>query len=258
MAQIENVVPRLLPDSPVGTFHRVQQSATLEKSDGGSGGCIYSISSSLDLKRSTLPLSSARAGHSRSGSTSRPTEPPPPPPGPQTGAIPKKKSPVKEEVTEEVVEPVVAPGAAALPPPAPVPNSLSEALLFYRCTHALAAQAWGATPALVACPCYRVPKCSRTTLLAVRFRGRQRRRSPPAWWWGGCPPSELVGRRTCTTSWRTEERPWPFPIVRTLTGTNSLESFVKLYCLYTFIILSHVSRKVSFPVSKMIICRLNT
>ena len=130
MAQIENVMRRLLPDSPAGTLRRVQQSATLEKSVGGSRGCIYSISSSLDLKRSTLPRSSARTSRSRTGSTSRPTKPPPPPPpgGPQTGAIPKKKKPpVKEEVTEAVVEPVVAPGAAALPPPAPVPNSLSEA-----------------------------------------------------------------------------------------------------------------------------------
>ena len=128
MAQIENVVRRLLPDSPAGRLHLVQQSATLEKSVGGSRGCIYSISSSLDLKRSTLPRSSARASRSRTGSTSRPTEPPPPPPpGPQTGAIPKKKPPVKEEVKEAVVEPVVAPGAAALPPPAPVPYSLSEA-----------------------------------------------------------------------------------------------------------------------------------
>ena len=129
----KNVVRRLLPDSPAGTLRCVQQSATLEKSVGGSGGCIYSISSSLDLKRSTLPRSSARASRSRTGSTSRPTEPPPPPPpGPATGAIPKKKNtPVKEEVieavVEPVVEPVVAPGAAALPPPAPVPNSLSEA-----------------------------------------------------------------------------------------------------------------------------------
>ena len=126
MAQIENVVHRLLPDSPAGTLHLVQQSATLEKSVGGSGGCIYSISSSLDLKCSTLPRSSAGASRSSTGSTSRPTEPPPPP-GPQTGAIPKKKPPVKEEAMEAVVEPVVAPGAAALPPPAPVPNSLSEA-----------------------------------------------------------------------------------------------------------------------------------
>ena len=126
MAQIENVVHRLLPDSPAGTLHLIQQSATLEKSVGGSGGCIYSISSSLDLKCSTLPRSSAGASRSSTGSTSRPTEPPPPP-GPQTGAIPKKKPPVKEEAMEAVVEPVVAPGAAALPPPAPVPNSLSEA-----------------------------------------------------------------------------------------------------------------------------------
>ena len=129
MAQIENVVHRLLPNSPAGTLRRVQQSATLEKSVGGSGGCIYSISSSLGLKRSTLPRSSARASRSRTGSTSRSTEPPPPPPpGPATGAIPKKKNtPVKEEVIEAVVESVVAPGVAALLPPAPVPNSLSEA-----------------------------------------------------------------------------------------------------------------------------------
>ena len=129
MAQIENVVHRLLPDLPAGTLRCVQQSTTLEKSVGSSGGCIYSISSSLDLKRRTLPRSSARASRSRTGSTSQPTEPPPPPPpGPPTGAIPeKKKPPVKEEVTEAVVEPVIAPGAAALPPPAPVPNSLSEA-----------------------------------------------------------------------------------------------------------------------------------
>ena len=129
MAQIENVVRRLLPDSPAGTLRRVQQSATLEKNVGGPGGCIYSISSSLDLKRSTLPRSSARVSRSRAGSTSRPTEPPPPPPpGPATGAIPKKKNtPVEEEVIEAVVEPVVAPGAAVLPPPGPVPNSLSEA-----------------------------------------------------------------------------------------------------------------------------------
>ena len=33
MAQIENVVRRLLPDSPAGTLCRVQQSAKLEKSD---------------------------------------------------------------------------------------------------------------------------------------------------------------------------------------------------------------------------------
>ena len=115
----------VLPDTLAGTLRCVQQSPTLEKSVGGSGGCIYSISSSLDLKRSTLPRSSARASRSCTGSTSRPTEPPPPPPGRPTGAIPKKKPPVKEEVTEAVVEPVVALGAAALPPPAP--NSLSEA-----------------------------------------------------------------------------------------------------------------------------------
>ena len=129
MAQIENVMRRLLPDSPAGTLRRVQQSAKLEKSVGGSGGCIHSISSSLDLKCSTLPRSSARASLSRTGSTTRPTEPPPPPPpGLPTGAIPKKKKPpVKEEVAEALVEPVVAPGAAALPIPAPVPNSLSEA-----------------------------------------------------------------------------------------------------------------------------------
>ena len=93
----------------------------------------------MDLKHSTLPCSSARASRSRAGSTSRPTEPPPPPPGPPTGTIPKKKKPpVKEEVTEVVVEPVMAPGAGALPPPAPVLNSLSEAraiLPMYSLTH---------------------------------------------------------------------------------------------------------------------------
>ena len=128
LAAIENIVRRLLPDSPAGTLCRVQQSAKLEKSVGGSEGCIYSISSSLDLQCSTPLHSSAQASHSRTGSTSWSTVPPPPPPGPATGTIPKKKKPTdKEEVTVTVVEPVVVQGAVVLPPPAPVPNSLSEA-----------------------------------------------------------------------------------------------------------------------------------
>ena len=184
MAQIENVVRQLLPDSPAGTLRRVQQSATLEKSVGGSGGCIYSISSSLDLKRSTLPRSSARASRSRTGSTSRPTEPPPPPPpGPATGAIPKKKNtPVKEEVIEAVVEPVVA---RVRLPCRHLRQCLTHCLrhvLSCQCIQSLAAPVWGAIPSLTARPCYRVLKCSRTTLLAVRLRGLQRRRSPHAWW----------------------------------------------------------------------------
>ena len=118
---------RLLPDlanSPAGTLQRSPHA--VPENSKNEPGLLYSISSALELQRTTGSRSSGRAAASRSraGSTSRPTVPPPPPPM-SLGVVPKKRKTAEEPLPETVAPPVVTAStqplsaATSVPPPAP-------------------------------------------------------------------------------------------------------------------------------------------
>ena len=117
---------RLLPDpanSPAGTLQRSPHA--VPENSKNEPGLLYSISSALELQRTTGSRSSGRAAASRSraGSTSRPSVPPPPPVS--LGAVPKKRRAVEEPLPETVAPPVDTAStqplsaATSIPPPAP-------------------------------------------------------------------------------------------------------------------------------------------
>ena len=116
------------------------------------------------------------------------------------------------------MEPVVAPGAAALPPPAPVPNLLSEAraiLLMYSLTRRSGV---GRNSSAV-CP----PLLPRPEMFAHFSAGGAAQGASA----GEEPAQVVVGRLPDIGAGRQAALHdilaiWPFPIARTLTGTNSL------------------------------------